>query len=106
MKEICKDNMGRHGYQTIYSAWKIRKEIANTIDVFNKAIAKVDNPPQSSSQPSTSSTFLSKGPTARYGGESGRSYTPYEEFRQHNTNLKSGMQQRKQLCDRLIGHAP
>ena len=90
MKEICKDDIGDTGTELFGP--EIRKKIterANTIDAFNKAITKVDNPPKSSSQPSTSSSFLSKGPTARYGGESGRSYTPYKKFRPHYTNFKS-----------------
>lgn len=90
MKEICKDDLGDTGTQLFGP--EVRKKIterANTIDAFNKAISKVDNPTKSSSQPSTSGSFLSKGPAARYGGVPGRSYTPYKKYHQHNPGFKS-----------------
>ena len=83
MKEVCKDDLGDTGPELLGP--EVRKKItewANTIDVFNKAISNVDKATSASTVPSTSRSFLSKRPTAKYGGESGGSYTPYSKFRQ------------------------
>ena len=86
LKEICKEDLGDTGLELFGP--EVRKKItqrASTIEAFNKAISKVDNP---SSVPSSSSSFLSKRPAAKYGGEPGRSYTPYNKFRQHRQGYR------------------
>ena len=86
LKEICKEDLGDTGVELFGP--EVRKKItqrASTIEAFNKAISKVDNP---SSVPSSSSSFLSKRPAAKYGGEPGRSYTPYNKFRQYRQGYR------------------
>ena len=82
MKEICKEDLVTTGSELF--DLEVRKKIterANTIEAFNKAIASVEG--TSSQKTNTSSRFLSKRPTAKYGGRSDRSrYTPYNKFRQ------------------------
>ena len=89
MKEICKEDLGDTGSELFGP--EVRKKIterANTIDAFNKAIGKVDNPTRPSTEPSTSSSFLSKRPTAKYGGKSGRDQTPYSRYRPYKPGYR------------------
>lgn len=80
--EICKGDLGDTGTELFGP--QVRKKItdrADTIEAFNKAIAKVEAPYRVNAgqkQDTTeSSCFLSKCPTAVYGGRSGRSYILY-----------------------------
>jgi len=81
MKEICKEDLVTTGSELF--DLEVRKKIterANTIEAFNKAIASVEG--TSSQKTNTSSRFLSKCPTGKYGGRSNRShYIPYNKFR-------------------------
>ena len=86
LKEICKEDLGDTGDELFGP--EVRKKIterASTIEAFNKAISRVDNP---NSVPSSSRSFLSKRPAAKYGGEPGRNYTPYNKFRQHKQGYR------------------
>ena len=86
LKEICKEDLGDTGVELFGpEVQKKTTQRASTIEAFNKAISRVDNP---SPVPSSSSSFLSKHPAAKYGGELGRSYTPYNKFRQHRQGYR------------------
>ena len=83
LREICKGDLGDTGTELFRP--QVQKKItdrADTIEAFNKAIAKVEAPSRVNAgqkQDTTeSSRFLSKRPTAVYGGRSGHSYIPYD----------------------------
>jgi len=81
MKEICKEDLVTTGSDLFGPEVRKITERANTIEAFNKAIASVEG--TSSQKTNTSSRFLSKRPTVKYGGRSDRSrYNPYNKFRQ------------------------
>ena len=81
LTEICKEDLGEASGD-LFGPQARQKVIerANTIEAFNKALAKVESGP-SNTRSTVSSfpncRFLSKRPTVRYGDRSGHAFTPY-----------------------------
>ena len=80
LAEICKEDLGEASGD-LFGPQARQKVIerANTIEAFNKALAKVESGPSNtrSMVSSPNCRFLSKRPTVRYGDRSGQTFTPY-----------------------------
>ena len=82
LREICNEDLGEASGD-LFGPRARQKVIerANTIEAFNKALARVESGPLNTrnmvSSPSNC-RFLSKRPTGRYGDRSSQAFTPYK----------------------------
>ena len=86
LKEICKEDLGDTGVELFGP--EVQKKItqrASTIEAFNKAISKVDNP---SSVPSSSSSFFIQAPGCKVRGRARQKLYPVQQFLSAQTGLQ------------------
>lgn len=80
LQDICKRDLGDTG-EDLFGP-EARKKIvdrANTIDAFNKALARVDPPSKKQNQQHGKGRFLARGSVGSYGGGPSRIATPYRK---------------------------